>query len=1032
MSIDTAPVPDHKAVLVHINSNDKARGKGYWKLNASLLEHDSYVSAISETITSTVNQYQSIISYKHLWELIKIRIKEQSIRFSVSLNNTKKTRINKLEQQIKDIDLSLAEEYRHAKFIERQELKDTLDDLLKVNAQGAQIRSRAKWVEEGERSTSYFLRLEKHNQNNNRITRLMTDDGNYVDSDEDILNEAKSFYSKLYDSSKPRDHDIKQYINQTEIPNKLTEEDKKTCEGLISAEECSTVVKNLKLNKSPGLDGLTSEFYKRFWPHISDILIKCYNESFNEQILPLSQRSSVLSLIYKKGDRERLVNYRPISVTNTDYKILAFVLANRLHTVLGKIISTDQAGYVRKRFIGQNIRLVQDVLKHADKYNKNGILLFLDFEKAFDSLEWNFMMLSLEKFNFGSDFLTWIKTLYTHPCLSIKNNGYLSETLEMQRGIRQGCPLSALLFVISIEILALRIKQDRNIEGYTFKLREKTHELKLSQYADDGTLILKDENQVKFCISTINDFGKLAGLKLNTNKTIGMFFGQGKHRADAMVENIKITAKPQKCLGVYVGCDTSYCNEMNWTNKLLAIERLLETWKSRHLTLFGKITIIKCLALPKITHVATNCSIPEDLEKRLSKLFYNFIWGQRERIKRKLLIAPIEQGGVGMIDIQSYLWSLKASWMGRICDKNEEQAKWNLLTRCMIESELPLEIFTSCSISEKVSLKQINNLPQFYKEVCLAFSLSHSTNQVNERADILKMNLWGNKDIFYLESNRLKTAIFFPSFYKADIHLVQDLKFINGKLDCAYIYEKVKDKRDILREATILQKALKPFKTLVQTHTPGPTDHRSGSNIEIKSKSYYYKLLDQHINKPNTLKINNIKVNERDMANAYRNKIKGIGDPKIKEFNYKLINNILPCNKNLKNWHIKSTDKCPVCDQVHDIAHMLFSCVSAQNIWSLVSAALDYTVDVNMIFLGSNDDTVTFTTSVLEYLIYKRFILSSGKNKQSIADELRYYINEIEYKVRIYNYCEKLRKSAWHLKKIATAFKNTLTKLKHV
>ena len=134
------------------------------------------------------------------------------------------------------------------------------------------------------------------------------------------------------------------------------------------------------------MDGLTAEFYQTFWHYIGLFLVKVYNECFDDEVLSSSQRSSILSLIHKKGDTVKLSNYRPISITNTDYKIIAFVLAARIQLVLDKIISTDQAGYVKKRFIGQNIRLIQDVLEHAKNNRRSGIMLFLDFEKALDSL----------------------------------------------------------------------------------------------------------------------------------------------------------------------------------------------------------------------------------------------------------------------------------------------------------------------------------------------------------------------------------------------------------------------------------------------------------------------------------------------------------------------------------------------------------------------------------------------------------------------------------------------------------------------
>ena len=118
------------------------------------------------------------------------------------------------------------------------------------------------------------------------------------------------------------------------------------------------------------------------------------------------------SLIFKSNDRTNLSDYRPISLTNTDYKILAFILSLRLQKVLYKIINTDQTGYIKKRYIGTNIRLIDDIIDYTEKFNKPGVLLFLDFRKAFDSLEWDFLHKVLEKFGFGESFRKWVNIIY--------------------------------------------------------------------------------------------------------------------------------------------------------------------------------------------------------------------------------------------------------------------------------------------------------------------------------------------------------------------------------------------------------------------------------------------------------------------------------------------------------------------------------------------------------------------------------------------------------------------------------------------
>ena len=157
-------------------------------------------------------------------------------------------------------------------------------------------------------------------------------------------------------------------------------------------------------------------------------------------------------LILKKDkEKKYLKNWRTISLLNNDYKIVTKALALRLEKVLPTIISPNQTGYVKGRYIGESIRIITDMMSFTKKKNIAGLAVFLDFEKAFDSIEWCYLVKCLEVFNFGPQLRQWIRVLY--------NN------ITLRRGVRQGCPLSGILFVIGVEILSNAIKRSREIEG---------------------------------------------------------------------------------------------------------------------------------------------------------------------------------------------------------------------------------------------------------------------------------------------------------------------------------------------------------------------------------------------------------------------------------------------------------------------------------------------------------------------------------------------------------------------------------------
>ena len=364
-----------------------------------------------------------------------------------------------------------------------------------------------------------------------------------------------SFYEKLYTSKNINDVDIDNYISNIEIPS-LSHVDKEYCDEFPTLEECRDAVFNMKANKSPGLDGIPSEFYKCMWDSIKTVFYDALKEIYDRNEMSFSQRLSVISLLHKKDDKKLLKNYRPLSLSNIDYKVIAFCFARRLQKILGKLIIVEQSAYVQGRYIGENARTILDIFEYCENYDHEGILLFLDFEKAFDSVEWNFLFQTLKKINFGDKFIKWMNILYTKPMFQIKNNGWISKTCHMTRGIRQGCPISAILYLFVAEILAIEIRSNNQIEGFLCQNLPK--EIKSVQHADDLTLALKNIKSVENAVETIDVFCRHAGSKININKTECILLGNLKGRFEN-IHGIKVNTTVIKCLGIYIGHNKEEC-----------------------------------------------------------------------------------------------------------------------------------------------------------------------------------------------------------------------------------------------------------------------------------------------------------------------------------------------------------------------------------------------------------------------------------------------------------------------------------------
>ena len=172
-------------------------------------------------------------------------------------------------------------------------------------------------------------------------------------------------------------------------------------------------------------------------------------------------------------------------------------------------------GKLKNRTIGENIRLIDSIIKYASTKQIPGLLLFIDFEKAFDSIEWPFIERILKHFNFGASLLTWFKLFYSNISSCIQNNGWSSEFFSLSRGVRQGCPLSPYLFILCAEVLANAVRKDQNIRGINIA----NVECKLSQYADDTTMILDgSELSLLRTFLLLDNFAISSGLKINYEK----------------------------------------------------------------------------------------------------------------------------------------------------------------------------------------------------------------------------------------------------------------------------------------------------------------------------------------------------------------------------------------------------------------------------------------------------------------------------------------------------------------------------------
>ena len=337
--------------------------------------------------------------------------------------------------------------------------------------------------------------------------------------------------------------------------------------------------------------------------------------------------------------------------------------------VLDKIISDTQKSFLKGRYIGECTRLIFDILKKTENDNIPGLLLLLDFDKAFDCLEWNFIQDTLKFFGFKQNVCDWVKTLYCGITSCTVNNGFLSHFFPLQRGVRQGDPLSPYLFILCLECLSAAIKLAPKING----VKINNSEYIISQFADDTTMILDGETKsIKETFKILDLFKTSSGLGVNIDKTLGVWMGSKMFCADNPTPelNLDFTRSTFKLLGINFNLNDSDITKCNYQNKIENIKNLLNNWKLRNLTTIGTITVVKSLALSMLVHLFMVLPSPsKEWINELENIFFRFIWDRgKDKVKRTVMYGAHEDGGLKLPHVLNCIKALKLIWIKKLSD----------------------------------------------------------------------------------------------------------------------------------------------------------------------------------------------------------------------------------------------------------------------------------------------------------------------------------------------------------------------------
>ena len=399
--------------------------------------------------------------------------------------------------------------------------------------------------------------------------------------------------------------------------------------------------------------------------------------------------------------------------------------------MLPNIISKDQNGYLKGRFIGYNIRSILDVIAQSKHDQLDTIVAFLDFEKAFDKLNWTFMDKSLKAFGFGPNFRKWISIMYNDISSCVINNGYTSQYFKLKCGIRQGCPLSALIFIMCAETLTSAIKKNDNIKGVFIN----GVEIKSTQLADDTTLFLKDIRSLHLTLNTLFMFNKSSGLVLNYSKTKILNIGH-KYSSKGNPFDLKWVKEKVYALGTWFYEDLNMSYQVNHEARLQMIKSVITAWKPRKLTWYGKVTVIKSLVLSKMNYCTMSLPTPLWFVNAVQSEINSFLWdGKPARVKFLCIIGDYEHGGLKHPCVDSIVMAQKAMWIKRLMDVEMPSS---LYIRQFLPAMKFMDIL-NCNIHPD---DLPHSIPQFYRQVLHSWYKLRSSMKYNSNDDEI---IWLNR-----------------------------------------------------------------------------------------------------------------------------------------------------------------------------------------------------------------------------------------------------------------------------------------------
>lgn len=648
---DVPRITDHFPVSAKLFFQQSATFRHHWKMDTTLIHDPESVALLRialEQVCDCPPEPRNWDALKNRWrtELIKAG-RERKARLTTEINDTlRKARI-----------VRRGETLTFAMHDYLDQLKARYELLLRLSSRTAA----QSFINGRPVSDPAVLRSVRNGSLGEQmhVPFVELPNGEQSKRAEDIMRVFETHFSNLFTAEHSSDVNHTTTVNEfcagiSRIPEELRDG---LC-GPVTFEELRFVLQHMNTTAAAGPDGLPLSFYKTFFDKIHVHLLIMLNGLLAEGIRPDTFRESRVILLFKSGGEPSDPKaWRPISLLNSDYKILAAILAHRITTVLPEIISDIQTCCVPGRTIYSSLALTRDLFTYATRTQISGIFVSLDQEKAFDRVEWNYLFAVLECYGFPARLTEVLRLLYTDLEASLVVNGYTSEPIAVSRGIRQGCPLSAILFVLCIEPLLQQIQRCTSIRGFPLP---GLGEVKVAAYADDISLFIRNIDSYRAFLRIFHTYSYLSGARLNPGKSKALCFGV---HIEEFPDGVQIV-QGVKVLGVTF-LATGEVDRTTWKEIQRKVDRRIEIARTFHLPFTERAYLIKSSITAPLLYVARIARPPRRVLVRVATACGSFFWdGHAEAVARALVRLPVKWGGLSIpnLDVTCRMLALKNTW----------------------------------------------------------------------------------------------------------------------------------------------------------------------------------------------------------------------------------------------------------------------------------------------------------------------------------------------------------------------------------